>query len=460
MVPACRAVRNLVRHTRLTKSCNYGPSCVAHPHRPASHSTASSGIFSPPGSSDSPSAAEIAPLLAEFVSHPPMPLNLSTLLSLGRPPTPESLLQSVNYVLSEVPRLFGLRVRNLEALPFIVGMNPFIARMLAGHRRSFYLLAKHPPVTSVEENAQFTRQLEALVQSHVNDIPVMAKGFQECSRYLSSDEISDFLDSAIRNRISVRLIAEQHIALSRTIETPKQYHDDHVGIVHMKCSPKDMIRMCGSFVRDLSEATLGASPEIIIDGDVDATFAYIPVHLEYILTEILKNSFRAAVERHYKSGSAHPIPPVLITISPPQKPYATQQHLPSFLSMRIRDQGGGVPEANLSQIFSYSFTTAGRNSEYYVNDEDNGSGGGPYAAQHVGGSAAISESMNGAGLFGEMVGRGVQLGMGTIAGLGYGLPMSRLYFGGSLDFVSLDGWGSDVFLKLRSLDDAEDIEIG
>lgn len=91
---------------------------------------------------------------------------------------------------------------------------------------------------------------------------------------MSSDQISHFLDSAIRNRIAVRLIAEQHIALSRSLEIPNQ-HNDHIGIVHMKCSPKDMIRTCGSFVHDLSEATLGASPEIIIDGDVDARFAYV-----------------------------------------------------------------------------------------------------------------------------------------------------------------------------------------
>ena len=37
-------------------------------------------------------------------------------------------------------------------------------------------------------------------------------------------------------------------------------------------------------------------------------------------------------------------------------------------------------------------------------------------------------------------------------------PLFR-YFGGSLDFVSLDGWGSDVYLKLRCLDDAEDVVI-
>lgn len=39
------------------------------------------------------------------------------------------------------------------------------------------------------------------------------------------------------------------------------------------CSPKEMIGVCGSFVSDLCEATLGASPQIVIDGDADATFA-------------------------------------------------------------------------------------------------------------------------------------------------------------------------------------------
>lgn len=127
-------------------------------------------------SPDAPTAAEIAPLLAEFASHPPMPLKLSTLLSFGRPLTEESVIESVDYVLTEVPRLFGLRVRNLEALPFIVGMNPFIARILAAHRRAFQVLATYPPVKTLEENVHFTRQLEALVQAHANDIPLMAKG--------------------------------------------------------------------------------------------------------------------------------------------------------------------------------------------------------------------------------------------------------------------------------------------
>lgn len=94
------------------------------------------------------------------------------------------------------------------------------------------------------------------------------------------------------------------------------------------------------------------------------------------------------------------------------------------MSMRIRDQGGGVSASNMSKIFSYGFTTAGHGDD---TGEDE-SGGGPYAAQQVGGSAAIGIGGTGEGnLFGEITGKGLQTGMGTIAGLGYGLPMSRLY---------------------------------
>lgn len=126
---------------------------------------------------DAPSPAEIAPLLEEYAKHSPRPLTLSKLFSLGQPLTEGSLLESASYVLSEVPRLFGSRVRNLEALPFIVGMNPFIARILAAHRKSFKEMAMFPPVTSLDGNTQVTAQLEALVQAHANDIPTMAKGY-------------------------------------------------------------------------------------------------------------------------------------------------------------------------------------------------------------------------------------------------------------------------------------------
>ena len=152
-------------------------------------------------------------------------------------------------------------------------------------------------------------------------------------------------------------------------------------------------------------------------------YSYVPVHLEYILTEILKNSFRATVEQHTRLKRAGPLslPPVVITISPPpeRREDSTSKAGSAFLSIRIRDQGGGVLPSNMARIFSYAFTTAGRGETEF------GVTGGPYAAQHVGGSAAVGEGD--IGLFSEIAGKGLQTGLGTIAGLGYGLPMSRLY---------------------------------
>ena len=238
-----------------------------------------------------PSSSEITDLLARYDSTLPSPLNLAQLLSFGHPVSPDSLLSSVSYALSELPRRLATRVRSLEALPFIVGTNPYVTKALDGYRESFQWLATHPPVTNLQENEQFVEQLAYLVQRHANDVPTMAKGyvfitlddpvvlklllrFQECSRYMLPQEISDFLDGVIRNRISVRLIAEQHIAVSQALKQPNNSATS-VGVVDMKCSPRTMIQMCGSFVTELCEATLGSSPSIVIDGQADATFAYV-----------------------------------------------------------------------------------------------------------------------------------------------------------------------------------------
>ena len=200
--------------------------------------------------------------------------------------------------------------------------------------------------------------------------------------------------------------------------------------------------------------------------NLTSSISYIPVHLEFALTELLKNAFRATVEHHQKQRSNRPLPPVIVTIAAPPTKSITPR--PPFLSIRIRDEGGGVSPANLPFIFSYAFTTTGRDTEFGELEDE--IGGGPYAAQHIGGSAAAGNDGGGC-LFGELTGKGLQTGMGTLSGLGYGyvfsalstlslanyldrLPLAKLYatyFGGDLQLVSLYNHGTDVFLKLRPL---------
>jgi pyruvate dehydrogenase kinase 2/3/4 len=46
-----------------------------------------------------------------------------------------------------------------------------------------------------------------------------------------------------------------------------------------------------------------------------------------------------------------------------------------------------------------------------------------------------------------------------MAGLGYGLPISRLYaryFGGDLQVISMEGYGTDAYLHLKRLATTEE----
>ena len=123
-----------------------------------------------------PPSAQLSQLLAFYAAHPPHPLTLNSLVAFGQPLTPESVLHSVSFVLSEIPRRLARRARALETLPFIVGTNPYVSKTLNAYRQSFQFLATYPPVTTLEENTSFTAELSQLVESHRNDIPTMAKG--------------------------------------------------------------------------------------------------------------------------------------------------------------------------------------------------------------------------------------------------------------------------------------------
>ncbi|SNX87790.1 related to branched-chain alpha-ketoacid dehydrogenase kinase, mitochondrial precursor [Melanopsichium pennsylvanicum] len=411
-------------------------------------------------------------LLTHYLSLQPAPLTLRQLMAQGGRPgqalDPHQLLLSAQHTHRELPIRLARRVGGFRALPFIVGSNPFISRIARLYASSFETLVNFGHIKTQEDNQRFTAVIEDLVSAHAQNIPTLARGFQESRKYMDARQISAFLDAAIHSRIAIRMIAEQHLALSATSNelahlrskisnksTAKQEDPHHsldpnlpgqgtegtnheygsptaVGIIETRLSPARMTRMCAAFVRDLCEGTLGAAPELILEGDLDVTYTGVPVHLEYVMTELLKNSYRATTENHFKSGSSDMMPPVIVTIA----------QSANHVSLRIRDQGAGISPQNLPHVFSYAFTTAGSGSELEDAEE---TGGGPYAMQAVGGT--------GGDALAEMGKMGLASGLGTLAGLGYGLPMARIYAeywknGSALDLVSLYGHGCDTFVKL------------
>jgi len=84
--------------------------------------------------------------------------------------------------------------------------------------------------------------------------------------------------------------------------------------------------------------------------------------------------------------------------------------------LQVSDEGGGIARSGLPRIFTYLYSTA---------------------------ENALNEN--------------VDLGTGenvTMAGYGYGLPISRLYaryFGGDLQIISMEGYGEPLLLDFFSL---------
>ena len=154
----------------------------------------------------------------------------------------------------------------------------------------------------------------------------------------------------------------------------------------------------------------GRCPTVVVDGDSDAHLMFVPVHIEYILQELYKNAFRATAE-HNKHKSR--LPPVRLTVCANN----------SYITLRISDEGGGFPYTLTPKLWEYSYTS--------ISPDDNEEGGFF--------SAITSDAPR----------------IGVLAGLGFGLPMSRVYaeyFGGSLELVGLYGHGADVYLRLLRLD--------
>ncbi|KAF4975951.1 hypothetical protein FZEAL_7331 [Fusarium zealandicum] len=399
------------------------------------------------------------------------PLSLADLVRHGRPPlSEESLLSSANFALSLLPVRLAHRIQALRNLPYIVVSNPNISRIYNNYLHSLSILLPYwhatregRPISTTEDEVRFTNVLAELVATHTDTIPILAKGFLECRRYISPEEVTRFLDQHLRARIGTRLIAEQHIALHFSSQphfdpgaspTPCPEHPSYIGVIDTALRPAQIVESCAGFVADICELRYGVRPLLYIDGEPDTTFAFVPMHLEYIVTELLKNAFRATIENKSRE-------PVIVTVAPepairqnpPPAPSPAKDPAPAVgrpsedddrgaiaplddnapgVTIRIRDRGGGIPPDVVPSIWSYSFTT-------FTDDADSI----PGSSSGNDGLSAISTASTGGS---------------SIAGLGYGLPLSRAYaeyFGGGIAVQSLSGWGTDVYLRLKGVGNLE-----
>ncbi|KZN89213.1 Pyruvate dehydrogenase [Penicillium chrysogenum] len=382
----------------------------------------------------------------EWVERPIRPISLRQLTFFGRTLTEPRLISSANYVRTELPTRLAHRLRDIQQLPYVVVANPHLTLVYELYYKAFERARVVPEIRTLEDNDRFCDILREMLREHLVAIPNLAMGVLECRNLAPADEMDRLMNTLLRARISRRVIAEQHLALTETFNSPWHFPDSHdrtdmnadfVGEVFLKCKAKEVIERCGKVAQDLmgniSDST--QIPEITVKGHADATFPYILSHLEYIIGELLRNSVQAVMERY--QHSTEPPPPIEVLVC------ETPQHV----IMRISDQGGGIPREILPYLWSFSKgprtqtrlenlgqvpAMAATMQELQVSHD----------RKHTDRDSYHEGSLD------TLTSRPPNLR------LGMGLPMSRVYaeyWAGSLELHSLEGYGVDAFLQISKL---------
>jgi pyruvate dehydrogenase kinase 2/3/4 len=323
-------------------------------------------------------------------------------------------MQVACFLHDQMPIRLACRAKELESLR-ILRECPHIALVCSWYKQSFFDIRLSPVPKTKDAEQEFDKIMNIIYHRHSHTLITMAKGAHEIRSMMGHDaegfadqtDIQRILDNFYRSRISVRILIEQYLALK---EMPTD--DSMVGLVSLNASVYDIVQDAINDATYMCSRTHGDAPEVTIHGRTDLTFPYIKTHIHYILLELLKNSMRATVEYHGTDN----MPVIRVVIA--------DSETNEDVTIKVSDEGGGIARSNMKRIWSYLFTTA---KKEIVED-----------------MLASSESPTDFNT------------SAPLAGLGYGLPISRLYarcFGGDLTIMSMEGYGTDCFFYLPRLNE-------
>lgn len=371
-------------------------------------------------------------------------LTPASLLYSGKNQEEIYILRSASYLHQELPVRIAHRVAGFRSLPFIVGCNPTILAVHELYLRAFRMLSTFPDIETMEDDVAYTKLLKRLLEDHKDVVTSLAEGFSGCRKHISDNSmVRQFLDRTLTSRLGIRMLAEHHIAL----------HEDrpnHIGIVKLNFSPKRLIDQVAKSVKHSCESKFGVAPKVIVDGHVNLEFAYISQPVEYILSELLKNAARATVEAYGRPNDASLLPDIICTITSNDDEF----------TIRVSDQGGGIPREVEDKIWQYHVSTSqfisvdpmnhNRKSSPTIQHYDNDTNDGVPTLE---GWGEEQHNSNRSEQMFEFVTDPDRLS--PMFGFGFGLPTSKAYaayLGGSLEMQTMRGMGTDIYLTLRHID--------
>ncbi|ORX61316.1 hypothetical protein DM01DRAFT_1361244 [Hesseltinella vesiculosa] len=217
-----------------------------------------------------------------------------------------------------------------------------------GHRYYTNLEAFHCPPEINTYNQEFVKAIEIIKRRHDPVVTTIAQGILEYKQKVGSQnidtEVQQFLDRFYMSRIGIRMLIGQHSTLYRG-----PFRKDYVGVICTRTNIREVAVDAIANARFICEEHYGLfkAPEVQMFCPGDIEFMYVPSHLNHMLFELLKNSLRAVVEQ-YGSDYEDQYPPIKVVIA----------HGKEDITIKISDEGGGIPRSGVPLVWTYMYTTA------------------------------------------------------------------------------------------------------
>lgn len=353
--------------------------------------------------------------IKHYADQPLPPFHMLALCDLSAKLSREYILQNAQRTIDQLLGYTGRQLRRFRRLPYLVVLNPAIAESYETYLATLQLLITESvalPTTAETNQKLVDGALTQLIDLHADALPQLSKGFNEVLALglMDAPEVRHFLDTHLEDRIKMQLVAQHHVALLASLATNNYTPGSRYNGIITECNAVDLIHKNAEFVNDLIFVKYDAHVNVDVEvvGSEPVLFPYVEYHLDYILTELFKNSFRSHVENRVNLA-------VKVTVCAAG----------DAVEIRVRDRGQGINPHVIDDIFEYSFLTV---------------------------AAADDTTMAYTALAGDD---------NLVAGMGYGLPLSRNYvevfnndgddhINGSLSLQTYPGWGTDAYLKIRN----------
>lgn len=324
-------------------------------------------------------------------------------------------LRNALFLHRELPIRIAQRAIDLLTLPHGLNQSPPIRHVALIYLRYLHLFETIPAPQTDEEEVAFTEMLTSIMLDRTTIPMDIARGIQMWQEERHADldrkqtqEMEDAIYRFFTARVGLRLLTEHHILSSTKLSNDhkKSLRNDHLhssndnnlGCIQTDCNPVEQVELIAKDVIQQTTSIYGVCPEINIASSGEQNkFTYVPHHLQYMMTELLKNSCRATI-RHCTGGELHPIRVVIVIGA-------------EDVSIKVADRGGGVPRSIMKEIFKFAHSTKSKADVPASSDDIRG----------------------------------------------FGLPLCRIYaryFGGELTLKSMEGYGLDAYLYLPRLGDA------